>query len=85
LPAFRQLECGFGIGACEGDVLGHGLFEFLFQVGQQIGVGLGVDFLAQDALGTGDGQRATCSRRASLARWAATRASASAASRACIE
>jgi hypothetical protein len=31
--------------------------ELRLQLRQQLGVGLGVDLLAQDPLGTGDGQR----------------------------
>ena len=51
-----ELKCRFSIGACDGDVLGHGLLKFLFQVGQQVGVGLSVDFLAENLLGAGDSE-----------------------------
>ena len=56
LSALGQLEGGLGIGAREGDVFGHGRLELRLELRQQIGMGLSIDLLAQDLLGTGDGQ-----------------------------
>ena len=62
-----ELKGCFSIGASDGDVLGHGLMKFLFQVGQQVGVGLSVD-LAEDLLGTGDRQMGDLIAQGFLAR-----------------